>query len=129
MDYRRSFNYWNLNGPAEHKNGAPNADKTANFLSHIWNNYYTSINVAYNQGSRDPMSYYGRPAKLANAMGYIRATDLCLYIAPEKFVDEYGYANGIFTGQITFSDTGTDPASAKSPYQLFPLFVWFDTQF
>lgn len=129
MDFRRSFNYWNLNGPADHKNGAPDADKTATFLSHVWANYYSSINVAYNSGSRDPVSYYGRTAKIANALGYIQPTTLGLYIAPEKFVDEYGYANGIFTGQITFSDTGADPASAKSPYQLFPLFVWFDTQF
>ena len=128
MDYRRSFNYWNINGPAEHTNGAPNADKS-NFLSRIWANYYSSINVAYNSGSRDPISYYGRTAKIANALGYVRPTDLSLYIAPEKFVDEYGYANGIFTGQITFAETGADPAGAADPYRLFPLFVWFDTQF
>ena len=28
MDFRRSFNYWNLNGPDSHKNGAPDTEKT-----------------------------------------------------------------------------------------------------
>lgn len=128
MDFRRSFNYWNLNGPAAHKNGAPNAAKDT-FLSSVWATYFSSINVAYNSGSRDPMSTYGRPTHIAKTAGYVRQQDRALYIAPEKFVDDNGYANGIFTGQITFSDTGSDPQSAKSPYTLFPLFVWFDTQF
>lgn len=128
MDFRRSFNYWNLNGPSTHKNGAPDADKST-FLGHVWSAYYSAIGVAYNSGSRDPMSSYGRPAHIAKTAGYVRASDLALYIAPEKFVDDDGYANGIFTGQITFSDAGTDPQSAADPYRLFPLFVWFDTQF
>ena len=128
MDFRRSFNYWNLNGPATHKNGAPDKNK-ATFLGHVWNTYYTSINVAYNSGSRDPISSYGRPTHITKAVGYIKQDNRALYIAPEKFVDDDGYANGIFTGQITFSDAGTDPAGAADPYRLFPLFVWFDTQF
>lgn len=128
MDFRRSFNYWNLNGPATHKNGAPDKDK-ATFLGHVWNAYYSAIGVAYNSGSRDPMSSYGRPAHITKTAGYVRQSDLALYIAPEKFVDDDGYANGIFTGQITFSDAGTDPAGAADPYRLFPLFVWFDTRF
>ena len=129
MDFRRSFNFWDLYGPTEHKNGAPNANKDT-FLSSVWAAYYSAINVAYNSGSRDPISYYGRSAHIAKTACYIRPQDLALYIAPEKFVDDKGYyANGIFTAQITFSDTGSDPAAAKSPYQLFPLFVWFDTQF
>ncbi len=128
MDFRRSFNYWNLNGPSAHKNGAPNADQTT-FLSKVWATYYAAINVAYNSGSRDPISSYGRPPHIAKTIGYIRTQDLALYVAPEKFLDDSGYANGIFTGQITFSATGGDPAGAKDPYRLFPLFVWFDTRF
>ncbi len=128
MDFRRSFNYWNLNGPSAHKNGAPNANKDT-FLSSIWAAYYSAINVAYNSGSRDPMSTYGRSAHVAKCAGYVRQEDRALYIAPEKFVDDNGYANGIFTGQITMGLTGADPAGAADPYRLFPLFVWFDTQF
>lgn len=128
MDFRRSFNYWNLNGPAAHNNGAPNADKTT-FLSAVWSTYYSSINVAYNTSSRDPISSYGRPLHIAKTAGYLRQEDLALYIAPEKFMDDNGYANGIFTAQVVFGSDGKDPAGAKDPYRLFPIFVWFDTNF
>lgn len=128
MDFRRSFNYWNLNGPASHNNGAPNVDKTT-FLSTVWSTYYSSINVAYNTSSRDPISSYGRPLHIAKTAGYLRQEDLALYIAPEKFMDDNGYANGIFTAQVVFGSDGKDPAGAKDPYRLFPLFVWFDTNF
>lgn len=128
MDFRRSFNYWNLNGPAAHNNGAPNADKTT-FLSAVWSTYYSSINVAYNTSSRDPISSYGRPLHIAKTAGYLRQEDLALYIAPEKFMDDNGYANGIFTAQVVFGSDGKDPAGAEDPYRLFPIFVWFDTNF
>ena len=134
MDFRRSFNYWNIGGPESHGSGVLDKNDATTFLyKSIWTNYYKAINVAFNAGSRDPMSAYGR-AKLNdmhwnNSPGYIRTTDLALYIAPEKWKDENGYADGIFTGQITFADTGADPQGAANPYRLFPLFVWFDTEF
>lgn len=128
MDFRRSFKYWNLNGPAAHKDGEPDAGKTT-FLSSVWSTYYSSINVAYNTSSRDPISSYGRPLHIAKTAGYLRQEDLALYIAPEKFMDDNGYANGIFTAQVVFGSDGKDPAGAKDPYRLFPLFVWFDTNF
>jgi hypothetical protein len=134
MDFRRSFRYWNIDGPESHGSGALDKNDATTFLyKSIWTDYYKAINVAFNAGSRDPMSAYGR-AKLNdihwnNSPGYIRTTDLALYIAPEKWRDENGYADGIFTGQITFADTGADPQGAGSPYRLFPLFVWFDTEF
>lgn len=132
LDFRRGFNYWNLNGPAAHNNGAPNADKTT-FLSSVWSTYYNSINVAYNKSSRDPISSYGRPEHIAKTAGYLRQEDLALYIAPEKFMDDNGYANGIFTAKMLFTDTGIDPAKAPTDknetYQFFQIFVWFDTNF
>lgn len=128
MDFRRSFKYWNLNGPAAHKDGEPDAGKTT-FLSSVWSTYYSSINVAYNTSSRDPISSYGRPLHIAKTAGYLRQEDLALYIAPEKFMDDNGYANGIFTAQVVFGSDGQDPAGAEDPYRLFPLFVWFDTNF
>lgn len=131
MDFRRSFNYWNIDGPDTHVNGAPKDDYST-FLSEIWRVYYAAINKAYNSGSRDPLSYYGRTFLDKNP-GYVNGVTgtnhLALYIAPEKWQDEKGYADGIFTGQITFADTGADPQGAVNPYRLFPLFVWFDTEF
>lgn len=128
MDFRRSFKYWNLNGPAAHKDGEPDAGKTT-FLSSVWSTYYDAIGLAYNTSSRAPISSYEKPLHIAKTVGYIRQEDLALYIAPEKFMDDNGYANGIFTGQITFSSDGKDPKDANDPYKLFPLFVWFDTNF
>lgn len=128
MDFRRSFNYWNLNGPTAHKDGAPDAEKTT-FLSSVWSTYYSAIGLEYNTSSRAPISSYEKPLHIAKTVGYIRQEDLALYIAPEKFMDDNGYANGIFTGQITFGSDGKDPKDAKDPYMLFPLFVWFDTNF
>jgi hypothetical protein len=127
MDYRRSFNYWNVDGPDSHANGGPNANKD-NFMSKLWSDYYTAINVTYNSGSRDPMSAYGRKFQ-DKCLGYVMKETRALYIAPEKWRDDNGYADGIFTGQITMLDTGADPAGAASPYRMFPLFVWFDTEF
>ena len=127
MDFRRSFNYWNINGPASHANGAPN-DAKDNFLSNIWATYYTSINVDYNKGSRDPVSAFGRKFLEKNPC-YLRKDDHALYVAPEKWKMDDEYADGIFTGQITFADTGSDPSGAASPYRMFPIFVWFDTEF
>lgn len=127
MDFRRSFNYWNIGGPDSHANGAPN-DAKDNFLSQIWAAYYTSINVGYNKGSRDPVSAYGRKFLEKNPC-YIRKDDRALYVAPEKWKVDDAYADGIFTGQITFADTGADPSGAASPYRMFPIFVWFDTEF
>jgi hypothetical protein len=50
-------------------------------------------------------------------------------VAPEKWKVDDAYADGIFTGQITFADTGSDPSNAASPNRIFPIFVWFDTEF
>lgn len=127
MDFRRSFNYWNIDGPASHTNGTPNADKT-NFLSCIWADYYEAIGASYNSGSRDPISAYGRKYLEKNP-AYIKPGELSLYVAPEKWKTSDGYADGIFTAQITFADSGSDPQGAANPYRLFPLFVWFDTEF
>jgi hypothetical protein len=127
MDFRRSFNYWNIDGPDSHVNGAPNEAKD-NFLSQIWAAYYTSIKIGYNKGSRDPVSAYGRNFLEKNPC-YIRKDDRALYVAPEKWKVDDAYADGIFTGQITFADTGSDPANESSPNRIFPIFVWFDTEF
>lgn len=138
MDYRRSFNYWNINGPAEHLNGAAAKGDNTKFLSRVWASYCKACGFVYDSeaGSRKAMSYYdnyenntNKKGDLNKAAGYIRNTDFALRINPEKFVDEYGYANGIFVGQITFGTDGKDPQGAGDPFRLFPLFVWFDTQF
>jgi hypothetical protein len=105
MDYRRSFNYWNINGPASHVNAAPNADKTT-FLSKLWDVYYAAIGKAYNSGSRDPMSAYGRAfldknPKIITLLTHLRALEAEKVLAqfPERtnlFTDISGFKDGLF---------------------------------
>lgn len=138
MDFRRDFNYWNINGHEKHLNGAAAKGDNTKFLSRVWAAYCQACGFVYDSeaGSRKAVSYYENYEKNTNGKGdlnkaaaYIRGEDLALHINPEKFMDEYGYANGIFTGQVTLGLDGKDPQKAKDPYKLFPLFVWFDTNF
>ena len=138
MDFRRDFNYWNINGHEKHLNGAAAKGDNTKFLSRVWAAYCQACGFFYDSeaGSRKAVSYYENYEKNTNgkgdlnkAAGYIRGEDLALRINPEKFMDEYGYANGIFTGQVTLGLDGKDPQTASNPYRLFPLFVWFDTNF
>ena len=126
LDYRRSFNYYNVAGPASHVNGQPSV--AGAFLNTMWKNFYSAINIALNTGSRDPVSFYGRPGKESSRLCYPRE-DHAVLVNPEKWKDDAGYANGIFIGQITFGTTGTDPASAAAARRIFPLAIWFDTAF
>lgn len=138
MDFRRDFNYWNINGHEKHLNGAAAKGDNTKFLSRVWAAYCQACGFFYDSeaGSRKAVSYYENYEKNTNGKGdlnkaaaYIRGEDLALHINPEKFMDEYGYANGIFTGQVTLGLDGKDPQKASNPYKLFPLFVWFDTNF
>lgn len=138
MDFRRGFNYWNINGHEKHLNGAAAKGDNTKFLSRVWAAYCQACGFFYDSeaGSRKAVSYYENYEKNTNGKGdlnkaaaYIRGEDLALHINPEKFVDEYGYANGIFTGEVTLGLDGKDPQTASDPYKLFPLFVWFDTNF
>lgn len=138
MDFRRDFNYWNINGHEKHLNGAAAKGDNTKFLSRVWAAYCQACGFFYDSeaGSRKAVSYYENYEKNTNGKGdlnkaaaYIRGEDLALHINPEKFMDEYGYANGIFTGQVTLGLDGKDPQKANDPYRLFPLFVWFDTNF
>ena len=63
-DYRRTFNYYNINGPAEHKNGQPGSGNDT-FMYSLWKAYYESIGVAsVNTGQKWPLSYYDNTSRL-----------------------------------------------------------------
>ena len=124
MDYRRTFNYFNLNGPESHKGGQPSAK---GFLFTLWGAYFASQGKPVNTGSRDPMSYFSGAE--AARLGYVDQTDFAVVINPDKFRDDAGYANGVFSGQIIFGKGTGDPAKAYNKNGDFPIIIWFDTKF
>lgn len=128
-DYRRTFNYYNINGPAEHKNGQPSGGIDT-FMYSLWKAYYESIGAAsVNTGQKWPLSYYDNTSRLAVPLGYVDATNNCaVKINPNKWQNEYGYANGVMIGQMTFVTDGNS-SGVSSGSQMFPLAIWFDTKF
>ena len=128
-DYRRTFNYYNINGPAEHKNGQPGGGNDT-FMYSLWKAYYESIGVAsVNTGQKWKLSYYDNTSRLAAPLGYVDATNNCaVKINPNKWLNEYGYANGVMIGQMTFVTDGNS-GGVSSGSSMFPLAIWFDTKF
>lgn len=131
-DYRRTFQYYNLNGPSSHKNGQPSTSKDV-FMYTLWKSYYDAIgSSSVNAGARAPMSYYDNQPKglLGVALGYINPDKgHSITINPSKWQDEAGYANGVMIGQITFVTDGISGGLGGSKNQIFPIALWFDTNF
>ena len=131
LDWRRSFNYFNLNGPATHVNGQPNKDHPEYFMSMIWASYYRrdKPDAVINYGSKDPLSYYSNKTNLAAAISYIEAGSFQVVVNPNKWMDAEGNpANGIFIGQTTFVKDG-DESKINTGSQVFPVWLWFDVKF
>ena len=135
MDYRRTFNYYNIG--ANHKDGQPNANpRNGEFMYTVWDNYFKSLNnVSTNGGSKDPMSYYanldGKQGRsLSLTAGYVDATDnLKVLIQPGKWRgDDNVYANGVMVGQMTFVTNG-NASGINNGLGIFPLYIWFDENF
>lgn len=124
MDYRRAFNYFNLNGPESHKDGQPSA---GGFMSTLWEAYFAGMGKPFNKGSRDPLSYFSGSESLR--LGYVDQSDFAVVINPDKFRDDAGYANGVFSGQIIFGKGSGDPVKAHDKNGDFPIIIWFDTKF
>lgn len=132
MDYYTNICFYNLYGPAEHTNDKRLNQDNSGFLKTVWNKYYSSINQPANYGVRYPMTYWDNVDKnqLSYTGGYFRAEDLRLVINPEKFVDEYGYANGIMTMIAKFNPNGLNPnTTTVNTSQVTRLIVWFDPDY
>ena len=130
MDYRRTFDYYNLNGPEEHLKGQPSVGSS--FMESVWKAYFEAIGKGNNPGARAPMSYYDNIGKLNIPLGYVDATNnLAVKINANKWLNNYGYANGVMIGQMTFVTNGstTDLQNVSGDKGIFPLAIWFDTRF
>lgn len=128
IDYRRTFNYYNFNGPASHVDGQPSV--AGSFMNMVWTAYYTGKGSAtVNTGSKDPLSYYSNASNLSQALCYVDSSDKHLVVNPNKWVDEEGNAaNGAFIGQMTFVTDGNE-SKVNSGSQIFPIWIWFDEKF
>ena len=54
--------------------------------------------------------------------------DKAVVINPYKFTNDYGPANGIFLGTMTYVTDG-NTASVAGGTESIQLFIWFDTDF
>ncbi|WP_273372393.1 surface glycan-binding family protein [Alistipes megaguti] len=126
IDYRRTFNYYNIAGP--HTDGQPST--AGSFMNSVWSSYYTSIGSAtVNTGSKDPVSYYSNTSRLSSALCYVDPTTKALVVNPNKWVDGNGVAaNGAMIGQMTFVTDGNS-GNVSNGSQVFPIWIWFDEKF
>ncbi|OUN78529.1 hypothetical protein B5G09_03700 [Alistipes sp. An54] len=126
IDYRRTFNYYNIAGP--HTDGQPSV--AGSLMNIVWSSYYTSIGSAtVNTGSKDPVSYYSNSSRLSSALCYVDPTTKALVVNPNKWVDGNGVAaNGAMIGQMTFVTDGNS-GNVSNGSQVFPIWIWFDEKF
>lgn len=132
--YRRSFRFFNLNGPSSHGAYLTDLQPTQDgLLNMLWRKYYAAIGKQLNTGAENPMVYQNNSMNPSVALGYVDL-DNRLRINPNMWVDEQGnYANGFFIGQIVYLKyTTAEPALndvRSSNNKSFPIIVWFDTNF
>lgn len=123
MDYRRAFNYFSFTDV--HISGQPT---TANsFVRGLWENYAESVGISPNYGAKRPMSYYDNLSALTSALAYVHPNQTVI-VNPNKWVYNGEYANGCLIGQITVSSS-TVPNDISGGAQMFPIVLWFDTNF
>lgn len=128
MDYRRTFNYYNVNG--EHKEGTVSDKVKDTFLADIIRAYFGEKNPNY--GSKDAFSYFNNSTNLSQAFAYVDQTaNFAVRVNPGKWKDENGvYADGAMIGQMTFVTNGDFNAnSINNGSQVFPFIIWFDPNF
>lgn len=127
MDYRRTFNFYNISGPETHINGQPSVKDS--FMYSIWAAYYGAIgSSSVNTGARAPLSYYDNIGKTSIPAGYVNNTDLSVVINPDKWKNDSGYANGVMIGQMTYVTNGNTSGIGNGE-KIFPIAIWFDTKF
>lgn len=128
IDYRRTFNYYNIGGPASHVDGQPSV--AGSFMNQMYTSYFTSIGAAsVNTGSKDPVSYYSNSSRLGSALLYVDPGTKSVVVNANKWIDtNNAAANGAFIGQMTFVTDGT-PGNVNNGTKTFPIWIWFDEKF
>lgn len=158
MDYRRNFNYYNINGvnskgeklkegsPANMKDSdnkpiKPYEPKVVCFLTDLWEN--VAINPddpnGVNYESKLPFSYWidsGKetskdPVELSeNTLAYVDNTVGAnqFSVVVTKNFYDDGWGDGIVTGQMTFVTDG-NVKGVSNGKKTFPLAIWLDKSY
>ena len=130
IDFRRTFNYYNFNGPDIHVSGTLNKNNTNTFIYNMWKEYYSSIGGAVNAGAKLPVSIWDKDAKANTALAYFSKENYAIVVNPEKWKYDGAYANGAFIGQATYLTNGSnDNTAISNGSQIFPVWIWFDERF
>ena len=133
LDFSVNAAYRNLGGPAEHNetNYGLVKNEESPFLKNVWERYFSAVGKTYNKGSRSPMSYWDNYANswLDLAAGYVNKDDLRVVINPEKFVDQYGYADGVLHMIMKQSLTGESPHNDTKNQEVTPIVILFDPDY
>lgn len=133
LDYRRTFNYYNLDGKKTDGTAFPDGQPTLTngLLYDLWSVYFDGIGKTLNTGSKDPISYYSNQANLSAALLYVdnseNANKLSVVVNPNKWYSN-GWADGVFIGQTTYVTNG-DASGINKGTQIFPIAIWFDKEF
>lgn len=131
LSYRRNIFFYRIAGPAQHKDGRPGDGKDT-FLYGIWEKYFSARNILTNTGSCSPVSYQadknGENGRLGLLACYIDPQTLAMVVNPDKFLDDYGYANGIISGTMQYNFNNIDPVNIGGT-ECVPIIIWLDPDY
>lgn len=131
--YRRSFYYYNLEGPTSHgAHSFVKSEVAGSLLSSLWTRYYKSISKPVNLGAYNPVCQTVDTSN-DNKFMYVNV-DNQFVVNLDKWKDDNGiYLNGLFRGQIVYmkyaGEAPAIPTLQSSPNASVPVIMWFDTKF
>ena len=103
--------------------GAPGADT---FLGKLWEAYSSPSAANYN--AKAPASYYANTSDAQKALCYILPESYSIVVNPEKWIYAGAYANGVFTGEMTYVTDGNE-STINNGSTFTPVLIWFDERF
>lgn len=123
LDYRRTFNYYNLKGYRSEGNGKEFEDgtpSTSPFLNALWTSCESS------PSSKDAVSYFNKKGVIST-LCYVdnSSSDFSVVVNPNKWNSE-GWADGLFHAQMTCITNGEARTDLNNGAKIFPLIIWLD---